>query len=75
MSLTQHVLQRNKVLSVFYLRGPLSKHIYCICEDIPHKLEPLSQIVKSRPEPDEDLDERIPQPLDAPINQKQPKEQ
>lgn len=75
MLLTQHDLQMNKVLSVFYLRGPLPKHIYRIYEDIPHKFEPLAQIVKSRSEPEEDLDERIPQPLDAPINQEQTEEQ
>lgn len=71
MPLTQHDLQMNKVLSVFYLRGHLSKHIYRIYENIPH----LAQIVKSRSELYEDLDENIPQPLDAPINQEQTEEQ
>lgn len=75
MPLTQHDLQMNKVLSVFYLRGPLSKRIYRIYEDIPHKFESSAQMVKSGSEPEENLDEIIAQPLDAPINHEQTEEQ
>lgn len=65
----------NKVLSVSCLHDPLSKHVYRIYEDIPHKFESSAPIVKSKSEPEEDLNETIPQPLDAPINHEQTEEQ
>lgn len=75
LPITQQELQMLKVLSVFFLRGPMAKRIYRIYEDIPHKFDCSKPFEKSGTDIEENEIENANLPLEVPVVEKEPEEQ
>lgn len=75
LPITQQELQMMKVLSVFFLRGPMAKRIHRIYEDIPHKFDCSKPLEKIGTNDEEDANENTNLPVEVPVVENEPEEQ